>query len=303
MRMCERRLLRELKPRWQMTQRMRPRLVEVEVEDDEEDEEDEEEQEEEEPSQERVVGVPIPDQQLLVRRDGLRGDQNEEDEEQEEEHHEEEEQEEEEQQEVSSVNEDNRDIAARFTLAPDDRVRAPGPGPPDSTELFRTKFTENRNEFYGLREHLGGEGGLGALARCGAVVLVLLQVLQVVQVVLLAQHRPYRKLCRMSDVMMSARLSGGCGLKPDFRPRDGPGSTEPMTEAGDGGPGAEGPETKGTGRRRTGGTGGPGEEREEEKQEKEEKEEKEEKDSSPGEAHFKSQKKKESSRGFFFFFK
>jgi len=27
--------------------------------------------------QERVVGVPVPDQQLLVRRDGLRGDQNE----------------------------------------------------------------------------------------------------------------------------------------------------------------------------------------------------------------------------------
>jgi len=38
--------------------------------------------------------------------------------------------------------------------APDDRIRAPGPGPPDSTELFRTKFIEIRNEFHGERKLL-----------------------------------------------------------------------------------------------------------------------------------------------------
>lgn len=43
MRMWERRLLRELKPRWQMTQRIRPAVVVVA---------EEGEQEEEEPSQE-----------------------------------------------------------------------------------------------------------------------------------------------------------------------------------------------------------------------------------------------------------
>ena len=49
MRMWERRLLRELKPRWQMTQRMRP-VVAAAAEEDEEDEDEGEH--EEGPSQE-----------------------------------------------------------------------------------------------------------------------------------------------------------------------------------------------------------------------------------------------------------
>ena len=48
MRMWERRLLRELKPRWQMTQRIRPVLDSREEDEEEEEEEDEEEEEEEE---------------------------------------------------------------------------------------------------------------------------------------------------------------------------------------------------------------------------------------------------------------
>lgn len=42
------------------------------------------------------------------------------------------------------------------------------------------------------------------------------------------RQRPYRKLCRMSEVMMSAREDAGCGLKAAFRPSDEPGKTDPM---------------------------------------------------------------------------
>lgn len=63
----------------------------------------------------------------------------------------------------------------------------------------------------------------------------------------------------MSDVMMSARESGCCGLKAGFRPSEEPGSTEPMAgEPGSGGRGRKVPH----GREEDGGGGSGGEEEE-----------------------------------------
>ena len=62
MRMWERRLLRELKPRWQMTQRMRPAVImAAAAAAAAADEEEEEEEEDDEPSQEWNSSGPIRD--------------------------------------------------------------------------------------------------------------------------------------------------------------------------------------------------------------------------------------------------
>ncbi|KAG7282363.1 LOW QUALITY PROTEIN: hypothetical protein CRUP_029684 [Coryphaenoides rupestris] len=71
MRMCERRLLRELKPRWQMTQRMRPAVImaaaaAAAAAAEEDEEEEEEEEEEDEPSQAWNSSGPIRDKRSTL---------------------------------------------------------------------------------------------------------------------------------------------------------------------------------------------------------------------------------------------